>query len=144
MIKSYDELIRGLQEECQKFSTISVKKIAAAFKVAGRRAIYPFRQSTLQKLDKDINKIRVNLSSALDVLQLNNNKRIHNNTTRIKAVLDSIRASQISSNLRSWLNAPDTFIDHNVTCAKKYSGTGMWLIKSDKFSKWLTEENPIM
>ena len=143
-IRSCDELIRGLQEECQKFSTTSVKGTAAALKVAGRRATYPFRQSTLQKLDEDIDEIRANLSSALDVLQLNDNKRIHDDITGIKAALDSVRTSQISSNLRNWLNAPDAFIDHNVACAKRYPGTGMWLIKSDKFSKWLIEENSIM
>ena len=36
---------------------------------------YPFRRSTLQKLDEDIGEIRYNLSLALDVLQLNDHKR---------------------------------------------------------------------
>lgn len=46
--------------------------------------MYPFRQSTLQKLDEDIGEIRANLSSALHVLQLKDNKRIQDDITEIK------------------------------------------------------------
>lgn len=101
---------------------------------------YPFRRSTLQKLDEDIDKIRVNLFSALDVLQLKDNKRIQDDTTEIKVRLDLVRTSQISSNLRGWLNAPDATIDHNAACRKKHPGMEMWLVKSLQFSRWLTEE----
>lgn len=75
-IRNCDRLIHELQGECQKFSEATSNGIREIFKVAGRRAIYPFRQSTLQKLDKDINELRGNLSIALDVLQLKDNKVI--------------------------------------------------------------------
>ena len=142
-IKNCDELIQELQDECQKFSK-TPNGIKTAVRVAGRRAIYPFRQSTLQKLDENIGEIRANLSSALDVLQLKDNKRTQDDITEIKVLLDLIRTSQISSNLRDWLNAPDASIDHNTACAKKHPGTGTWLVKSPQFSRWLIEENSIM
>ena len=143
-IKSCEELIQELQDECQKFSKTSSQGVKAAVRVAGRRVTYPFRQSTLQKLDEDIDEIRANLSSALDVLQLKDNKRIQDDITEIKVLLDLIKASQISSNLRDWLNAPDATIDYNAACAKKHPGTGIWLVKSPQFSRWLTEENSII
>lgn len=143
-IKNCDEMIQGLQDECLKFRETSPKGIMAAVKVAGRRATYPFRQSTLQKLDEDIGEIRGNLSSALDVLQLKDNKRAQDDIYELKALLDLVRSSQISTNLRDWLNAPDATVDHNTACAKRYPGTGMWLVKGPQFSKWLTEENSIM
>ena len=142
-IKSCEELIQELQDECQKFSE-TPNGIRTAVRIAGRRAAYPFRQSTLQKLDENIDEIRANLSSALDVLQLKDNKTIQDDITEIKFLMDLVRTSQISSNLRDWLNAPDATIDHNAACAKKHPGTGIWLVKGSQFSRWLTEENSIM
>lgn len=143
-ITDCDEYVSELQDECQKFSKSSLIGIKAAIKVAGRRVIYPFRKSTLQKLDEDIGEIRANLSFALDVLQLNDNQRFQDDVTEIKSLLDLIKTNQASSDLRDWLSAPDAFIDHNAACAKKHPGTGMWLIRGSQFSKWLTEENSIV
>jgi hypothetical protein len=64
-----DDFIQELKEECEKFDKASINGIKGTIKVAGRRAAYPFRQSTLQKLDEDISEIRYNLLLALDVLQ---------------------------------------------------------------------------
>lgn len=135
-IKSCEEWIQELQDECQKFTKTS-QGVKAAVRVAGRRVTYPFRQSTLQKLDEDIGEIRANLSSALNVLQLKDTQRIQDDVTQMKVLL-------ISSDLRDWLKAPDATIDHNAACAKKHPGTGTWLVKSPQFSRWLTEENSIM
>lgn len=142
-ITNCDELIQELQNECQKFSKTSTG-MKAAVKVAGCRATYPFRQSTLQKLDEDIGEIRANLSFALDVLQLNDTQRFQNDVTEMKNLLELVKINQISSNIRDWLNAPDATVDHNAACAKKHPGTGMWLVKSPQFLKWLKQENSIL
>ena len=139
-----DELIYELQEECQKFHKNSSNGIAAKVKIAGRRVTYPFRQSTLQKLDESIGEIRDNLSSALDTLQLKDNRRTQHGIAEAKALLELVRTHQISSDVRGWLKAPDATVNHNAACAKKYYGTGMWLVKSPVFSRWLTEQNSII
>ncbi|MCJ1425855.1 hypothetical protein MMC29_003755, partial [Sticta canariensis] len=143
-IQHCDELIYELQEECQKFHKTSSNEIAAKVKVAGRRVTYPFRQSTLQKLDESIGEIRDNLASALDILQLRDNKKTQDGIAESKALLELVRTHQISSNVREWLKAPDATVNHNAACAKKYSGTGMWLVKSPIFLRWLTEQNSII
>ena len=143
-IKSCEEWIQELQDECQKFSKTSSQGVKAAVRVAGRRVTYPFRQSTLQKLDEDIREIRANLSSALNVLQLKDTQRIQDDVTQMKVLLDLVRTGQVSSDLRDWLKAPDATIDHNAACEKKHPGTGTWLVKSPQFSRWLTVENSIM
>ena len=143
-IKSCDGMIQELQHECQKISKPSSDGTRAAIKLAGRQVTYPFRQSTLQKVDEDIDELRANLSTALDVLQLKDNKRMQDDITEMNLLLDSVRASQVSSDLRDWLKAPDALDDHNVACAKKHPGTGMWLVKSDSFSKWMEEGNTMM
>ncbi|KAM0799534.1 ankyrin repeat-containing domain protein [Usnea florida] len=33
---------------------------------------------------------------------------------------------------------------HNALCVKRYPGTGMWLVKSSQFARWLVEENSVM
>ena len=136
-IENCGGLIQELQDECEKFSKTTSQGIKAAARAVGYRVTYPFRQSTLQKLDEDIGEILANLSPALNVLQLEDNKRTED-------LLDLIRTTQIASNLRDWLNAPDATIDHNAACEKKYHDTGMWLVKSPQFSTWLTEENSSM
>lgn len=65
-----DDIIQELKEECEKFDKTLINGIKGTIKVTGRQAAYPFRQSTLQKLDEDISEIRDNLLLALDVLQL--------------------------------------------------------------------------
>ncbi len=145
-IKNCDELIHELQGECQKFSEATSNGTKAALRVTGRRATYPFRQSTLQKLDEDIGEIRLNLSSAMDVLQLKDNKRIQDDITdtEVKLLLDLARTCQISANIRDWLKAPDATVNHKAVCAKRYPGTGMWFVKGSNFTSWLIEENSFL
>lgn len=143
-IKKCDELIYELQEECQKFYSTSSNGLVATFRATKRQASYPFRQSTLEKLDEDIAEIRDNLSFALDVLQLKDNSRTQDSIAEVKVLLERVRTHQISSDLRDWLKAPDATVNHNAACAKKHSGTGMWLVKSPKFSRWLTDQSSIL
>ena len=130
-IKDCEELIRELQDVCQKFKPSSDNPggVKTAVRVAGHQVEYPFRQSTLQKLDEDIGDLRAHLSTALDVLQLRDNKEIQDNLFETRDLLDLIRQGQVSSDIREWLKAPDASIDHNAACSKKHPGTGMWLIR---------------
>ncbi len=143
-ISECDKLIDELQDECKKFSKTSSDGVKATIRIAGRRATYPFRKSTLQKIDEDIDEIRANLSSALGVLQLKDNKKTQIDVADIKTLLDLVKTNQISSSLCGWLKAPDATIDHNAACLKKHPGTGLWLIEDPRFSRWLIEENSIL
>lgn len=143
-IKKCEELIQELRSEYDKFRDTISNGIIAVFKTAGRRATYPFRQSTLQKLEEDIEEIRSNLFSALEVLQLKDNQTFHDDMSDMKSLLDLIRTDQISAQIRDWLKAPDVTINHNTACAKKHPRTGMWFLKSSTFTTWLIEENSFL
>lgn len=143
-IENCDELIHELQGECRKFSKASSNGIKEVVKVAGRRAIYPFRQSTLQKLDEDISELRDNVSIALDVLQLKDIKTTQDDIADVKLLLNLVRSSQVSENIRNWLKAPDATVNHNAACAKRHFGTGAWFVQSSKFETWLTEGNSFL
>jgi hypothetical protein len=143
-IQNCDEVIQELQEECEKLNKTSTTSIKGIVKTAGRRAAYPFRQSTLQKLDEAIGEIRCNLSLALEVLQLRDHKSAQDDITNIKLLVETVRATQISSTIRDWLKAPDATINHNTQCAKRHPGTGAWFVKGPIFDTWLTQNNSFL
>lgn len=139
-----EELILELQNESQKFDQSAAKGIRATITTTGRRLAYPFRQSTLQKLDEDIGEIRDNLSLALSVLQLQRTDRVEGDISDIKSLLNLVRLSQISQTVRDWLKAPDAATDHNDWCAKRHPATGVWLVKGPTFTTWLEEKNSFL
>lgn len=143
-VQQCDELIQELQQECDGFKKDPTNGLGKAIKVAGRRLAYPFRQSTLQKLNEDIDEIRENLSLAFDVLQLRDHKQTQDDIAEINALLQLMRLSQISKDVHDWFNPPDATVNHNGACAKRHPGTGMWFINSDQFNTWLAQGNSLL
>jgi len=144
LVQDCDELVSELKEECEKFTHRSTDGVKATVMIAGRRLTYPFRKSTLTKLDEDIKGIRENLSLALEVLHSRDSSRIQNDIEEIKSLLDLVRTSQISDAVREWLKAPDAAINHNEACAKRYQATGLWFVKSQTFITWLEKGNSFL
>ncbi|ERF74783.1 hypothetical protein EPUS_03167 [Endocarpon pusillum Z07020] len=143
-IHQCDELIHELEEECKKCEKASATSINATIRATGRRAAYPFRQSTLQKLDEAIGEILQILSLALDVLQLRDHKNIQDDIAELKSLLEVVRATQVSATIRTWFNAPDVTINHNAACAKRHPGRGIWFVKGSAFKNWLTRDNSFL
>ncbi|KAL4769179.1 hypothetical protein BDW60DRAFT_210265 [Aspergillus nidulans var. acristatus] len=143
-VRDCEEIITELQSECEKFRRDSAASFTDRVKVAGRRAAYPFRKSTIQKLEEDISDIRDNLSLALDVLQLNSHIQIEDSISEIKSLVERINASQLSFTIRDWLMAPDASVNHNATCAKCHPSTGLWFINGNHFQTWLEERNSFL
>ncbi|KAL4941531.1 hypothetical protein BDV06DRAFT_179665 [Aspergillus oleicola] len=139
-----NEVIEELQAECRKFQEKSTIGFKGRIQVAGRQAAYPFRKSTLQKLEEDISEIRNNLSLALDVLQVNINSMLQEEVVEIKSVLKRIDANHVSSKIRDWLAAPDATSNHNNACDKHHTGTGLWFVNGSYFRNWLVERNSFL
>jgi len=99
-IHKCDELIEELKEKYKKCEKASTTGIKSTIRTAGRRTVYPFRRSTLQKLDDTIGEIRHNLSLALEVLQLKDHKNTQDDITELKSLLEIVRATQISATIR--------------------------------------------
>jgi hypothetical protein len=143
-IKDCEEAIKELQDECQKFKKDPTNGKIDAARVIGRKITYPFRQSTLQKIKEDVGELRTNISLALAVLQLKDSARAQHDVDDIKALINFVKARQISRDIQDWLKAPDASINHHEACAKKHPGTGMWLVKSDTYTTWLTGRNSFL
>lgn len=143
-IQQCEELIQELQDELDKLQESSAGSFTRAVKAARRRAAYPFRQSTLQKLDEDVGEIRDNLGLVLEVLQLRDHKATQDDIEEVRSLLEVVRATQVSDAIRNWLKAPDATVNHNTACAKRHPGTGMWLVKGPTFRSWLTQGNSFL
>jgi hypothetical protein len=139
-----EDLINELQQETDKFTKTPSAGVVAAARVTGRRLAYPFRQSTLQKLDEDIDEICANLTLALQVLQQHDLSSVQDEIQDTKALLELVRASQVSSEIRDLLKAPDASVNYNEACKKKHPGTGLWFIKSPQFNTWLMTPNSFL
>jgi hypothetical protein len=138
-----DNLLQQLQKKYSKFERPS-GDLCTRLKVTYSRALYPFKKSTLEKLKETADEIRDNISPVLQLLQLKDHKRIHDRTTEIKTLVELVRASQIASDLRSWLNAPDASSNHYAACAKSHPGSGSWLLQSAIFESWLDSPNSFL
>jgi hypothetical protein len=108
------------------------------------RALYPFKKSTLEKLKETADEIRHNISPVLQLLHLKDHKRMHDKTTEIQTLVELVRAGQIASDLRTWLNAPDATNNHYAACAKSHPGSGSWLLQSAIFESWLDSPNSFL
>ncbi|KAF4461453.1 hypothetical protein FALBO_11747 [Fusarium albosuccineum] len=131
------ELIQDLQAELSKFNRAPQQGTMAGLRSAGRRIAYSFRQSTLQKLDEDVDDLVSCLSLAMQSLQRSDIGKVQDDIADTKALLDLARAAQVSSDIRKWLNAPDATINFNEAVKKKHPGTGLWLVKGPAFTTWL-------
>lgn len=120
-IQICEENIQELQTRIKKFKNSSSSNI----QTATRQAAYPFKQSTLRKLDADINEIVSHLSLALAVLHAKDISNVQDNIEDGKAILNLVRTAQISSTVRDWLKAPNTSTNYNDACKLKHPSTGL-------------------
>jgi len=143
-IKGCEEIIADLKNECQQFDNILICGVKDKIKVGGRGVAYPFRHSTLQKLEENITGILDNLSLALAVLHLEDSNKTQSDIAEIKSLVELVKGNQISSAIHDWLKAPDATVNHNAACDKRHTDTGLWFIKSSTFTTWLTHGNSFL
>ncbi|KAK8124413.1 uncharacterized protein PG998_000172 [Apiospora kogelbergensis] len=137
LIQECQEFVQELQDEADKFKETATTSIQSAVKITARRVAYPFRKSTLEKLDEDISEITDRLKLALQILQQEVIDRVQDGVQNTKALLELVRSSQLSSKLQSWLKAPDATTNFNEACRKKHPDTGLWLVHGKSFNAWL-------
>ncbi|CAI6098975.1 unnamed protein product, partial [Clonostachys chloroleuca] len=125
-------LIKELQHETEKFERTGGTQVAA--RTAAYRATYPFRRSTLLKLEENIDETVAHLSLALQVLGQKQNSSVQDHIEETKELLALIRSDQLSSTIQKWLKAPDTSSNYNKACAKCHPGTGLCQLSGENKS----------
>lgn len=143
-VESCQEIISELENELEKFTSTSENGIRAASKRVGRKLAYPFRESTLKKLEEDVDEFKDLVLVALNVLQFKVVDHIQQETADLTLSVNSMKASQISDSIRDWLNAPDSTSDRNQACKRRHSKTGLWLVEGLTFNRWLEGHNSFL
>jgi ankyrin repeat domain-containing protein 50 len=82
--------------------------------------------------------IRANVAEAGST-QINNVNLTTVDTADMTTMMTLLRRSQLSDQLRGWINAPDPFTNYNEALTRKHPQTGLWLVDGLSFQKWLNE-----
>jgi len=143
-IRDCEECILELDAENEKFKDRRTYSIAAAARTAARRLAYPFRQSTLQKLEEVVDETLSHLSLALQALDNKVIANIQDDIEATKTLIERVRNDQITTAIRTWLKAPDPSVEYNSNCKKRHGETGLWLVKGPSFSTWLEKPNSFL
>lgn len=144
LVEKCVEYIEDLQDKVKKFQEKPADDIISKARAAGRVLAYPFLQNTLRNLEACIDGLLTQLSLAQNLMLQKDLARAKDDVEDIKAVLDLVRAGQVSDNIHKWLQAPDPSIDFNAACAKKHPSTGLWLLEDASFKLWLTQPNSLL
>lgn len=139
-----EDVIQELQTEVRKLQKDPKDSLGQTIRATGRRVTYPFRQSTLKKLDEDIDEFRDNVSIALQALQLKEHQNTQNDIEEMKQIIRIAQAQYLTTSIHHWLRAPDATPDYNAACTKRHTGTGRWLVRSPAFTVWLQQDNSFL
>lgn len=145
-VTNCNDAIDELDVACQRFTKITQPGVGGSLGAFKHQIGYPFKRSTLEKLNIDITDIQQNLAFLLQVMQLRATTQHQDDLDGLKVLLESMDGRQISTTLRDWLNAPDATVDHNAACEKKNKnpGSGAWLVESPQFKRWLVREEAVL
>lgn len=135
-MKDCEDIIEELKGELAKFRREPTHDVLARLRTTSQRLAYPFRRSTLQKFDEDITEILRRLSVGMNIVLYRDAARLQNGMDEVKALLRSMQAAQVSSDIKNWLEAPDAMINFNEAAAKRHHNTGLWFVQSQIFETW--------
>lgn len=138
--------INSLAQEASKFQKTRSHGFAGVFSTTRhgsfyrklfRRVAYPLREATLTKLGNDIDTLVGRLSLALDLLRQETLDRVEGGVT-------DIRTTQVASEIREWLQAPDAAVEFHQASGKRHPTSGNWLIQGDQFGSWFTRPSSFL
>lgn len=140
-IRMCEDNIRALEITIRTFNISASNGNRAALQT---KVPYPLRESTMRKLDLDIDEIVSYLSLALAVLENGVVNASRNDIEDTQAVLDLVRTTKISPTIRAWLEAPDPTTNYKDACKLRHPRTGLWFVEGFQFSTWLVKPNSFL
>ncbi|KAL9121680.1 MAG: hypothetical protein Q9187_001757 [Circinaria calcarea] len=164
-LASCDTGLEILKKKLAKVETTQVNDLEARVRAHVRRALYPFKESTLMKLRETISDLRDNLSLAVNILHIDISsmslKKIESINGQIDFLIDSSisMTKEITDNLTkiqlTQIGNEEQLKDHKRTSVlhwisplnfgakqsdlsnQRQEGTGDWLLNSSEFANWL-------
>ncbi|KAI8716908.1 NACHT domain-containing protein [Fusarium sp. LHS14.1] len=125
------ERIRELDKELQKLmsSGMDEKRSARKFMSKTMKALYPFKEETLQKLRSNISRTNEMLQQVASTVLIRQNHKMHD-------AINQFYEKGESREIMRWLDPPDPSHSHAVASSKRGEETGSWFINSSEFSSW--------
>ncbi|KAH0536219.1 hypothetical protein FGG08_006886, partial [Glutinoglossum americanum] len=97
-----------------------------------RRALYPFREETLSKIQRVVSEARSNLDLALQVLQVGGISDIR----REVSLLVRWQEDKETQSILGWLSSVNFWLKQADVSNQKQTGTGQWLLEHPDFLEW--------
>lgn len=69
---------------------------------------------------------------------------IRGQASETKTHVEELRADGYHDKVRNWLAAPDPSTNFNKSRDEHHEGTGQWLLNSEIYTKWKTEQNSFL
>lgn len=153
-LQSCEHAVSKLHKKLQKLRTYDKPEGARQRAWAEiQRACYPFRTSTLAKLQEVVDDARNRLQLALSALHLDVGVKSHAILTQLAEDVQDITTSvacvsaqsqrileaQHSSDFKKivdWLSPPDPWTNHATARRHHYARTGQWLVDSEVYQRW--------
>ncbi|KAI8664541.1 NACHT domain-containing protein [Fusarium keratoplasticum] len=126
-------LILQLDKELQKLvgSGKDDKRSTRKFMPKTMKALYPFKEETLQKLRSNISRTNEMLQQVASTVLIRQNHKMHD-------TINQFYEKEESREIMRWLDPPDPSHSHAVASSKRGEETGSWFINSSEFSSWIS------
>lgn len=130
----------GVESLNKKLKKIEASGSANVFERISSHAAYPFRRSTLVKLQEIVSDLRSNLQLALSLFQVEAMDLVSQKLDELTTGFSEWKITQSQRRLNEailmWLEGPDPSVNFNAAVKKRELGTGKWFVNS-RFQDWL-------
>jgi len=153
-IKACEGKIEELESILKKFKKDGTPEgLLEKLKTKSRRALYPFRASTISRISEVLEDMKDDLRLVLDILSLetgaSTNEKLDTITngiisvnSKVDGVAQALEAESKASwrkEIYEWLAPPDVTSAHISALEKRHPATGMWFLESTEFETWKSQ-----
>lgn len=137
-----EHILARFQDEHTKIATSPSVGSSRQDPISDDHAAYPFYRSTLQRLHGAVFELQWGMISMLNPLQPGEWERHH--LAKPEALIEHQNPPESHSMFEDWFPIPDTFSDHYTIYNKRHMETGLWLLESYSFLRWLLRDNSFL
>lgn len=117
------------------------KTWSATLRDKSGRLLYPFRQRTLIDLRRTVAELLLSLTPALDSVELSLGNELLVQIENFRSESQAWRLNQETRSILDWLSTLSFRQRQQDLSSKRHSGTGKWLLTSERFRSWQDASN---
>ncbi|KAM7211404.1 hypothetical protein V8F06_013204 [Rhypophila decipiens] len=132
--------LQSRSERVKRQST-GVRRVASS---VSRKLVFHLRQSTLQRVEHDVDQVVLHMGLAIQLLQQKAVDRVKDDIGSLLSSLSVRNASAIPDEELQWLKVPDMSLYYNEAAKRRHPGTGRWFVEGATFRDWLAKPNSLL